>query len=284
MILKDKTFSIQSDPRVIAGDASEKQMAFYLKRAFSSAPDLYVLNDIRIEFHGEAAQMDHVVVSRWGIFIIESKSVSGSVRINAHGEWVRELKGNKQGMASPVRQAEMQSSILKAYLQHHKERLRNTMLGLQKGFAFCPINIYVAISDSGVIHRQIDLPEVMKADVVVSAIQSWLSKRTSLKSILSLGKDSTDWFMSADEARTVGDFLLASHVSRTVPVKPATNAEVATASSLPEKNELAYSTGDACPNCKAGELVARKARKTNNDFLGCSNYPKCKFTDYRNTK
>lgn len=283
MILKDKTFSIQGDPRVIAGDTSEKQMAFYLKRAFGPAPDLYVLNDIRIEFQGEVAQMDHVVVSRWGLFIVESKSVSGSVRINSHGEWLRELKGSKQGMASPIRQAEMQSLLLKAYLQHHKERLRNAMLGLQKGFAFCPINIYVAISDSGVIHRQVDLPEVMKADVVVSAIQSWLSKRTSLKSILSLGKDSTDWFMSADEARSVGDFLLASHVSRTVQAKPAASAEVDT-SSLPEKNELTYSAGDACPNCKAGELVARRARKTNNDFLGCSNYPKCKFTDYRNTQ
>lgn len=283
MILKDKTFSIHGDPRVIAGDASEKQMAFYLKRAFGSAPDLYVLNDIRIEFQGEVAQMDHVVVSRWGLFIVESKSVSGSVRINSHGEWLRELKGSKQGMASPVRQAEMQSLLLKAYLQYHKGRLRNAMLGLQKGFAFCPINIYVAISDSGVIHRQIDLPEVMKADVVVSAIQSWLSKRTSLKSILSLGKDSTDWFMSADEARSVGDFLLASHVSRTVQAKLAASVEVDTPS-LPEKNELTYSTGDACPNCKAGELVARRARKTNNDFLGCSNYPKCKFTDYRNTQ
>ena len=280
MILKDKTFSIHGDPRVIAGDASEKQMAFYLKRAFGSAPDLYVLNDIRIEFQGEVAQMDHVVVSRWGLFIVESKSVSGSVRINSHGEWLRELKGSKQGMASPVRQAEMQSLLLKAYLQYHKGRLRNAMLGLQKGFAFCPINIYVAISDSGVIHRQIDLPEVMKADVVVTAIQSWLSKRTSLKSILSLGKDSTDWFMSTDEARSVADFLLESHVSRTVKPRNATNVKVETTST---NNELSYSTGDACPHCKEGKLVARKGRKTNNDFLGCSKYPKCKFTDYRNT-
>lgn len=282
MILKDKVFSKHSDSRGIAGDASEKQMAFYLKRAFGLASDLYVMNDIRIEFQGEVAQMDHVIVSRWGLFIVESKSVSGSVHINSHGEWLREFKGSKQGMASPVRQAEMQSSLLKTYLQHHKERLRTTVLGLQKWFAFCPINIYVAISDSGVIHRQIDLPEVMKADVVVTSIQSWLSKRTSLKSILSLGKDSTDWFMSTDEARSVADFVLASHVSRTPQLKNPPSVEAATPL-IPEKNKLTYSIGAACPNCKEGKLVARKGRKTNNDFLGCSNYPKCKFTDYRNT-
>jgi len=36
--------------------------------------------------------------------------------------------------------------------------------------------------------------------------------------------------------------------------------------------------GMPCPKCNDGKLVKRKAKT---EFLGWSNYPKCKFTDYR---
>ncbi|HOY70476.1 MAG TPA: topoisomerase DNA-binding C4 zinc finger domain-containing protein [Methylotenera sp.] len=39
-----------------------------------------------------------------------------------------------------------------------------------------------------------------------------------------------------------------------------------------------YKEDDQCPRCKVGKLVKRKAKT---EFLGCSEYPKCKFTDYK---
>jgi DNA topoisomerase-1 len=35
-------------------------------------------------------------------------------------------------------------------------------------------------------------------------------------------------------------------------------------------------TGEVCPNCHEGELLIRSSRF--GKFIGCSNYPKCKFT------
>jgi ssDNA-binding Zn-finger/Zn-ribbon topoisomerase 1 len=33
-----------------------------------------------------------------------------------------------------------------------------------------------------------------------------------------------------------------------------------------------------CPQCSTGKLIKRKNSKTHDFFLGCTNYPKCKYT------
>lgn len=37
-------------------------------------------------------------------------------------------------------------------------------------------------------------------------------------------------------------------------------------------------TGVQCPECRQGDIVVRKSRKTNRPFYGCSRYPECGFT------
>jgi len=37
----------------------------------------------------------------------------------------------------------------------------------------------------------------------------------------------------------------------------------------------------ACPSCREGRLVARRARRTSSVFWGCSRYPNCRFTTSR---
>lgn len=75
MILKEKQFAPQADRRLAAGDAAEKQMAFYLRREFGNDKDVWVINDLRVCHKGEFAQMDHLLVSQWGLFVIESKTL-----------------------------------------------------------------------------------------------------------------------------------------------------------------------------------------------------------------
>lgn len=41
---------------------------------------------------------------------------------------------------------------------------------------------------------------------------------------------------------------------------------------------FSYTEGDDCPDCDDGKLVKRLNRGTGEDFLGCSNYPKCEFS------
>ena len=118
-------------------------MAHYLRRFFGSSAEVDVLNYLRIELGGEVAQMDHLVLHPYGLLIVESKSVSGSVQIKDDGQWIRWFAKQPQGMRSPVTQAKMQLMLL-------KELLDKTVK--QKGFFDqVAMDVVVAISDSGTI-------------------------------------------------------------------------------------------------------------------------------------
>jgi Nuclease-related domain len=105
MISKEKTSCPGRNRMEKAGDAAEKQMGFYLRRRFADDLDIRVFNDLRIERQGEIAQVDHVVLHKHGMVIIESKSVTGDVHINPHLEFVRVHGRKRAGMPSPIQQA-----------------------------------------------------------------------------------------------------------------------------------------------------------------------------------
>ncbi len=76
-------------------------MAHYLHRRFKGDPEAHVLHGLRIEDPDQpeqdgspgVCQIDHLIVHRWGIFIVESKSVTEAVRVRPDGsggdEWSR---------------------------------------------------------------------------------------------------------------------------------------------------------------------------------------------------
>jgi ssDNA-binding Zn-finger/Zn-ribbon topoisomerase 1 len=43
-------------------------------------------------------------------------------------------------------------------------------------------------------------------------------------------------------------------------------------------DEYPHDVGDTCPDCD-GTLVMRKTKLTKTEFLGCSNFPLCTFTE-----
>lgn len=170
---------VPSDVRLRAGFDAEKQMAFYLKRAFSESEDVFVYNNLRFVRKGEVAQIDHLVLHRYGFVLIESKSVTGTVEVNRQLEFVRVYRRKRSGMKSPISQVEMQAELLQKLLTDHKNALRRkVMMGLiQGGFGECRFTRLVAVSDNGeIVRRQCNPPELMKADRVVEAIRDKIRK------------------------------------------------------------------------------------------------------------
>lgn len=281
MILKEKQFKNSTDPKLKAGEDTEKQMAFYLSRAFASQDDCYVINDLRLTYKNDTAQIDHLVVTQYGLFIIESKS--GVVSVNKHNEWTRAYNNKTEGMASPVLQGLRQGEVLKKIITENKTELLGKMLlgKLQKGFKYCPVFVYVAISDKGLPpNREIDIPELLKADQVTQEISSkikTLKKNSSILSVLNpIGTYEPSWYISAEETVKVANFLLNQHKPL---IKEIMISEAKASITVENKNVAnKHSENDECPTCKTGKLVKRKAKT---EFLGCSQYPKCKFTDYK---
>lgn len=178
----------QVDRMAAAGRRAEKQMAFYLNRAFAEDSVIRVLSDVRVERNGEAAQMDHVVIHRYGVVIVESKSVTTAVRVNTLGEWERRSGSQWRGMASPLLQAERQGELLRRLLHDHTEALLDRMAfgAVQTTFRNMALDALVAISDSGSISRPSpdSFPAVMKADQVVPHIRGLLSRYRQQNSVL----------------------------------------------------------------------------------------------------
>lgn len=80
-----------------AGDAGEHAVA----RILTNLPKdrYFIINDLMIEKrNGHTTQIDHVVISPYGIFVIETKNISGYVYGSEYSqEWKRHWRGYMRG-------------------------------------------------------------------------------------------------------------------------------------------------------------------------------------------
>lgn len=228
-----------------AGEKAEQQMQHYLQRAFQADPHLHVLNDLRLEDERQpeadgtpsVCQIDHLVIHRWGAFIIESKSVHDQVSVKSSSgggdEWTRRYRGHDQGIASPIQQAGRQADFLRVYLQRNRHQLLGKVgpvLGAvtkvwkgtdQRGFSHLPLQILVAVSDNGKIDRLNGWKEpsepfrvfVTKADLIPGRIRSEVQVHADAAPLLSGKRDGAYgvWRMEADEVNAVAEFLREEH-------------------------------------------------------------------------
>ena len=189
MIIKSYVPRTASDPRLKAGARAEKQMAHYLDRQFRESKKYFVLHDIKLEFGGDNAQIDHLVVHPFGVAIVESKSVSTAVRLTDMDEWERRAGRNWIGMASPLLQAERQGKLLKALLRTREADLLDKVLGVAQGtFGHMAVDVFAAVSDSGIIERarKDQAPNALKADAIPAAIETAVTEYRRASSLLSL--------------------------------------------------------------------------------------------------
>lgn len=289
--------AVAKDPRQRAGVAAEEQMAHYLNRGFSDDVGAFVLHGLRLEDRDQpeqdgspgVCQIDHLVMHRRGLFIVESKSVIEEVRIRSDGsggdEWTRRYRGKETGMPSPLRQAQRQSDFLRAFLQRHREDLLGKMpLGMrtiakvargtdQRDFTNAPIQLVVAVSDKGRIERIGGWEEpsepfrafVAKADLVVDKITLEIEahrKGASMKRTRSDGEYGW-WSMEETEKKEVAEFLADQHTDRAGAPSARANKN---APNRDRKRPRSHATGAtrsanaACKYCGSKDLTARSGQ------------------------
>ena len=264
-------------------------MAHYLHRRFANDRQVHVLHGLRLEDREQreqdgspgACQIDHLIVHRWGMFIVESKSATEEVRIRPDGsggdEWSRVYLGREKGMPSPIRQAQRQAEFLRTILRRNRDELLGRMPFGQRtlarvlngtdrrGFGAVPIQLIIAISDQGRIRRLDGWKErrkpfrmfVSKADEVPDKINTERERHRKGASLLrvQLPNEYGLWSMQESEAEQVAEFLAERHVdrSRTAPARPI--RAVPDAPSSPRDIAAdAHATRVACKHCGATDL------------------------------
>ena len=211
MIIKDKELQNVKSPTAIAGQKQELDVAFYLKRAFKDHQQVFIINDYKFSFNDETAQIDHLIVYPYGFIIVESKSITGEIKVNKLGEWTRSSNSKWFGMPSPIKQAELQEKLLKELLHHHRAELLSKLFGLkQQSFVLRSWNVLCAISSNAIIDRS-SIPKnisplLVKSEFLVDKINNLMKLRNKI--IKSINFLDTRPDFNDEELKSITNFLI----------------------------------------------------------------------------
>ena len=180
-------------------------------------------------------QIDHLVISPFGIFIIETKNKKGWIFGSARqATWTQSIYGNSYSFQNPLKQTYRQKKILAGFLQIEEKAIQTV--------------IYFA----GDCRFKTQLPE----NVIRSRLSRYIKQFN--KQTLTSGK--------VDQiVRTLEQHVSESELTKRDHIR-----------SLRQRHQSKI----ICPKC-GSELVERTAKKGPNAgrrFLGCENFPRCRFT------
>ncbi len=113
---------IERDMRYISyGIKGEEQIAFELKNSHMA---MYVLHDLYLEYEDLSAQIDYLIITRKGTFVIECKNLFGDITINNNGDFIRTMKFGekivKEGIYSPITQNKRHLEIMRQIRKQDK--------------------------------------------------------------------------------------------------------------------------------------------------------------------
>ncbi len=212
--------------------------------------DYRVLSDVILPLRGSTTQIDHVVLSRFGIFVIETKNMSGWIFGSPDQKmWTQVLKGGKKRrFQNPIFQNFAHIKAVQGALSVEQDRLHN---------------LVVFVGDA--------IPKTPMPDRVAWGMQELGQLIGRRRQIL----------FSPDEIRNFEDVLLKCALEKTKDVKRDHIRNVELLVERRTKPGQGPDNGNAptevCPKCGAA-MVERVNRKTGDRFMGCSKFPKCRAT------
>ena len=213
-----------------------------------------VLNNVVLKTFNRTTQIDHIVVSKYGLFAIETKNYRGDIYGNDNRqEWTQIIVTDvtyrrkwyktytyvtKNHFYNPVKQSLSHTKAIKRVLHNYP----NLMV--------VPIIVFAGDANLSNVNSEY---HVILDDYLLSTIQSYATQ-----------------CISEIDVERIANTLKESNV-RDVIGKDAHIRNVKAAQRI-QNDKL---SSGICPDC-GGKLVLRKGKYGN--FYGCSNYPKCKFT------
>ena len=131
------------------GVKAESDAAYLIDFDLRDSPHWAVIHDLRLEVDGQVAQIDHLAISRMlEVFVCESKSFTGGVKVNEHGEWVTFHHRKPVGIPSPVEQNRRHIAVIERAIKVGMIKLPRRVVAIKPKF----VNI-VLVSERGTVGR-----------------------------------------------------------------------------------------------------------------------------------
>lgn len=197
-----------------------------------------MLNNVLLKTDCGSSQIDHIVVSKYGVFVIESKNYSGWIHGKEDSEfWTQSIYENKNTFRNPIKQN-----------WAHIYALKEVLSGFGQ-LSFYPIVVFagsaelknVATKTPVIYADQLFQTIVTQQGVPDLSIERIRSIASKLREVIVQGKAAT-----SEHIRQVHEHVIER-----------------------EQKERAL----ICPSC-GGNLVVREGPY--GKFYGCSNYPRCR--------
>ena len=231
-----------------------KEGELRIHNILAQLPEEYtLLDDVILNTSSGTTQIDHVVVSRYGVFAIETKNYRGEVYGNDdRQEWT-------QVIATDVR-----------YLK----RWYKTYTYVTKNHFYNPVK--QSVSHANAIRRALsDWPDLKVVPIVVFAGEAALHVTTQHHVVYDVQLLTT---IQSYSYPCISDIDLSHVVSRlaqkNIREQVDDRTHVSNVYAAKFKTESKIASG-ICPQC-GGTLVLRHGKY--GDFYGCSNYSRCRFT------
>lgn len=222
----------------IKGAQGEREVARQLHRLNSRK--YLVLNDILLKFDGNTTQIDHIVICKAGIFVIETKNFKGWIHGHEKSEyWTQTIYQYKNKLRNPIKQNWVHVFALKEILAP---------------FGFVGYFPLVVFAGSGRLKN------------VVSSLPVIKTKRLR-KTIKKLNQSD---YLSPEIMKAMAETIMEYNI-----VDRKENKRHVKRVKKQIKEKKAKEMGKYCPNC-GGKLIIKGGKYGR--FYGCLNFPKCKFT------
>ena len=197
-----------------------------------------VLHNITLQnTQGKTTQIDHIIVSIYGVFVVETKNYQGWIYGNEiDRQWTQIIYKKRQQFYNPIKQNQGHIKALKGMLPEYRHIPFISIINFSPKATLKEIQIHS--SDVYVVYTH-------RVNSIIKSITRPVLSSSELLSITE----------SIQNQKT----LSSEHVINMRNQKSERKAAV---------------TKKVCPNC-SGQLVNRTGPYGN--FLGCSNYPKCRF-------
>lgn len=245
--------------------------------------------------NGETSEIDVLMICKKGIFVFESKNYSGWIFGSENQKnWYQTLpsgrgRSRKEHFYNPIMQNRSHIKHLKSFLNEDVP-MRSIIVFSNR----CTLkSVQISANDISVINRcdvesvisdilYNKIPNDLLTDSDVTDIYNKLYPYTQVDEIARMRHIANINRKLKPQTVQKNDEPLAPTVlqSPTETVVEQQNAVVADEISEPIKNDNAECQKLKCPKCN-GNLILRTASRganAGNQFYGCSNYPKCKYT------
>jgi len=213
-------------------------------RLFLNKNDYHLIKNVGIPTEDGTTQIDHIIVSRFGVFVVETKNMKGWIFGSENQkQWTQQIFKSKHRFQNPLHQNYKHTKTLEA------------ALGLDPSKLF---SVVVFVGDSTF---KTDMPENVTHGI------GYIHYIKSKSQILLMEPEVQQVIQQIADGRLTPSLKTSRQHARHVREIVAT------------KNEPGELTATkSCPKC-GSEMVLRtskKGPKASNQFWGCSAFPKCR--------